>query len=347
MTDNDIQQLIDRYLGGSTSVEEERQLARELLREDIPADWQAVRLMQGELAMGEAEYDDIMARRQTQKPPVIRMSPRWMAAAACLLLLIGIGAMVWMNKDGETPSEPLVAKMETPAAKVEMPTTEGAETKVEKASAEEPSAATVEAAKEQHTAENLLRTAQAAKPVAEKTTAGAYRMAKAETTEGYDANPIEDHHLQYASHELTKDTLPYQDPSRVDEFIAKLADYNKVKQGLLTCSAPVDSNMVSAVYVFPDKKDIDVFGRLLQVACWYKSETPGYRLSFTNQQFFFELKDMRRQLQYRWIAERINGKILLYGTHAPIGAKVSSACFQEYRDELMYQNSIIIKTKKL
>jgi hypothetical protein len=59
------------------------------------------------------------------------------------------------------------------------------------------------------------------------------------------------------------------------------------------------------------------------------------------------LKDLRKQLQYRWIAERVNGKILLYGTHAPLGAKESSACYQEYRNELMYQNSINIKTKKI
>ena len=104
---------------------------------------------------------------------------------------------------------------------------------------------------------------------------------------------------------------------------------------------------MSAVYVFPDKKEIDVLGRLLQVACWYDSKTPGYHLNFSQQQFFFELKDMRHQLQYRWIAERINGRILFYSTHAPIGAKESSACYQEYRDELMYNNSINLKPKKI
>ena len=122
---------------------------------------------------------------------------------------------------------------------------------------------------------------------------------------------------------------------------------NKVNEGELNCSAANDSSMVSAVYVFPDNDEIDVFGRLLQVACWYDSKTPGYLLNFSHQQFFFELKDLRKQLQYRWIAERVNGKILLYGTHAPLGAKESSACYQEYRNELMYQNSINIKTKKI
>jgi hypothetical protein len=56
---------------------------------------------------------------------------------------------------------------------------------------------------------------------------------------------------------------------------------------------------------------------------------------------------MRKQLQYRWIAERVNGKILLYGTRVPLGTKESSACYQEYRDELMHIKSINNKTKRI
>ena len=152
---------------------------------------------------------------------------------------------------------------------------------------------------------------------------------------------------QTPSQELTKDTVPYQDPARVDEFIVKLATYHKVNEGELTCSSANDSSLVSAVYVFPDTKEIDLFSRLLQVACWYSDETPGYLLNFSHQQFFFELKDMRKQLKYRWIAERINGKILFYGTHAPLDTKESSACYQEYRDELMHTKSINHKTKEI
>ncbi|MBO7539783.1 MAG: hypothetical protein J6T44_10925 [Prevotella sp.] len=151
-------------------------------------------------------------------------------------------------------------------------------------------------------------------------------------------------HLHYATHIQIRDTVPYQDPARVDEFIAKLADNYNVKQGELQCSLTQDSCVVSAVYVFPDQKEIDVFGRLLQVACWYSDETPGYHLNFSHRQFFFELKDMRKQLQYRWIAERVNGKILLYSTCAPIDVVVSSACYQEYLDELMHTKSINSKT---
>ena len=46
MTNNDIQQLIDKYLNGETSPAEEQMLALELSqRQEMPEEWQAVRLM--------------------------------------------------------------------------------------------------------------------------------------------------------------------------------------------------------------------------------------------------------------------------------------------------------------
>lgn len=319
MTDKEIQKLIDSYLEGGTSPEEERQLARELLRPNLPEEWQVIGLMLGELAIGEAEYDAIMACR---KAPVIRMYRRWMAVAASLLLLIGVGAMVWMKQDNGTQSAPIVAKVEKPSTAVKdtVATPVIAETEPVKA-----------------------KPLQTAAPVIPEKVKVVEEVVM-ETPETYDPLPDEDPNIHYASHELTKDTVPYQAPARIDDFIAELADYHQVKQGELKCSLPVDSSVVSAVYVFPDKKEIDLFGRLLQVACWYDSKTPGYHLNFSQQQFFFELKDMRRQLQYRWIAERINGKILLYSTCAPIDVVVSSACYQEYLDELMHTKSLNSKT---
>ena len=161
------------------------------------------------------------------------------------------------------------------------------------------------------------------------------------------ASMVTDPNLHYAALIETADTVKYQAPSRVDEFIAKMAEYNKVKEAELRCSTPLDSNVVSKVYVFPDKQEIDVFGRLLQVACSYSDAMPGYHLYFSHLQFFFELQDVRKHLQYRWIAERVNGKILLYSTNAPLGVNTSSACYQEYRDELMHTKIINTKTKEI
>jgi hypothetical protein len=247
---------------------------------------------------------------------------RWLSIAASILLIIGIGTTL-MKKERTSDSGSLVAKVE-----------------------ETQDAAPVTAA-----AKDVKPIRTEAKPQTVKS-----QTMKLQTRESQTAQPAKsdetydeptDPNLHYASNELTKDTVPYQDPARVDEFIEKMAAYHNVKEGQLKCATANDSNVVSRVYVFPDKKEVDVFGRLLQVACCYSDETPGYHLNFSHQQFFFELKDQRRQLQYRWIAERINGRILLYGTNAPIGAQTTSACYQEYRNELMHTNSIHLKTRKI
>lgn len=110
MTDKDIQQLIDRFLEGTTNAEEERLLARELLRDDIPDDWKAIRLMLGELAMGEAAYDDIMASRRHRSSG---LSWRWMAEAACLAIIIGLGTTLLFSVRQPQPDK-MVAHWEQP-----------------------------------------------------------------------------------------------------------------------------------------------------------------------------------------------------------------------------------------
>ena len=92
MTDKEIQQLTDRYLEGSTSPDEELLLARELQRPDISEEWQAVRLMLGELALGEAEYDAMMDRRKpsAHRRPAPRRRWWWVAAAACIVALLSL-----------------------------------------------------------------------------------------------------------------------------------------------------------------------------------------------------------------------------------------------------------------
>ena len=252
----------------------------------------------------------------------------WVAAAACILIIIGIG--VTMMPQGEQPTEPMLAKT------TEQPKQEAPEVK------QENEVKQVSEGKRPETP-NPVRTGR---------TKSSHGTDQESEGDGLKATPRDaelqiDPNLHYAAYVVTKDTVPYQDPARVDDYIYKLAANHQVKQGVLKCPQTADSSVVSAVYVFPDKDEINLFGRLLQVACWYDSKTPGYHLNFSQQQFFFELKDTRRQLQYYWIAERINGRILFYSAHAPLGAKASSACYQQYRDELMYQNSINIKNKEI
>ena len=281
-----------------------------------------------------ADFMAKMEARMDAKPvaKTRRLWP-WVAVAASFLLIIGIG-LTMMPTEQQPKTEAMVAQNTKKAPAIEQPS-----------ESERPFLSQQEAVSltEKGRVANPSRRTERPKVTDQESASDGLKATQ------YDAEPdqLDDPNLHYASHDLSKDTIPYQDPARVDDFIAQLADYHQVKQGLLKCSQPVDDNVVNTVYVFPDKDDINLFERLLQVACWYDSKTSGYHLNFSQEQFFFELKDVRRQLQYRWIAERINGRILLYGTHAPLGVKESSACYQEYRDELMFQHSINSKTKEI
>ena len=109
MTNKDIQNLIDKYLAGETSPAEEQMLALELQqRQDLPDDWQAVSMMLGELTLGEAEYDAIMAQRKV-KPSALIIALRIISSVAAIYL---VGLFFYLQQ------EP-VAKVETAYNKVE------------------------------------------------------------------------------------------------------------------------------------------------------------------------------------------------------------------------------------
>ena len=87
MTNKDIQNLIDKYLAGETSPAEEQKLALELQQyQDLPEDWQSVSMMLGELTLGEAEYDAIMAQRK-EKPSALIIALRIVSSVAAIWLV--------------------------------------------------------------------------------------------------------------------------------------------------------------------------------------------------------------------------------------------------------------------
>ena len=102
MTNHEIQILIDKYLEGMTTPEEELTLARELQYPELPDDWQAIRMMLGELALGEAEYDDIMAQRK-QKPSAIIIALRTISSIAAIML---IGLFFYQQSSASVPNIP-------------------------------------------------------------------------------------------------------------------------------------------------------------------------------------------------------------------------------------------------
>lgn len=104
MTNKEIQQLINKYLEGETSPEEERQLALELQRDNLPQEWQAISLMLGELTTGEAEYDAIMEQRkqEQQKPSAVLIALRTITSVAAIYL---IGLFFWLQQTPEIKTE--------------------------------------------------------------------------------------------------------------------------------------------------------------------------------------------------------------------------------------------------
>ena len=311
MNKNEIQRLIDRYLNGVTTPEEEQQLARALLGGNIPDEWKVVRIMLGELAMGEAEYDADMAKKASSKKSFVLPVPvRWLIAASVALLI----GFVCFNSI-ESNEDNVVAEMKTDKPQ-----------------------------EHRMVSNNAVSNESPTKEQTDGTNTGL-------TIHNSNVNNIiakvTDENLHYASNVINDTVDNYQSPSRMEEFIVKIANYHHIKCDSLSCAiGKDDSDVVSTAYVFPDTEELDLFRRLLQAACWYDDKMPGYLLNYSHQQFFFCLKDMRKGLKYLWIAERVRNKILLYSTHSPLDTEVSSDGFREYRDKLT-NTSINQKSKKI
>ena len=311
MNKNEIQRLIDRYLNGVTTPEEEQQLARALLGGNIPDEWKVVRIMLGELAMGEAEYDADMAKKASRKKSFVLPVPvRWLIAASVALLI----GFVCFNSI-ESNEDNVVAEMKTDKPQ-----------------------------EHRMVSNNAISNESPSKEQTDGTNTGL-------TIHNSNVNnliaKVTDENLHYASNVINDTVDNYQSPSRMEEFIVKIANYHHIKCDSLSCAiGKDDSDVVSTAYVFPDTEELDLFRRLLQAACWYDDKMPGYLLNYSHQQFFFCLKDMRKGLKYLWIAERVRNKILLYSTHSPLDTEVSSDGFREYRDKLL-NTSINQKSKKI
>ena len=116
MTQKDVNRLIDKYMEGETTPQEERQLAIEVNRSDAPAEWKIIAEMLGELTLGEALYDQTMAERKRVR---IRRYIGWSiaAVAACLTLWFVLGKLSIPTLQQDTA--PQIAQQPTPVVKPE------------------------------------------------------------------------------------------------------------------------------------------------------------------------------------------------------------------------------------
>lgn len=336
MNKNEIQILIDHYLEGTTTPEEEKTLARELLSDDIPDDWKVVRIMLGELAMTEAEYDaDVSEQLSRRKSVILPVYAKWLVAAS-VALLIGLFCFnhVARNEENVIAEVKINHAVEQKVVNNDTVSKEPADNQQTKKTDKK-----VKISLDHKTNKHHLLSENTSK-IPKKTVQDMLQPAS-------DNTELSNEHLHHAS-TVTNDNLDnYQAPSRMEEFIVKLANYHHIKGDTLYCTSDKnDSTVICTAYVFEDTNETSLFRQLLLAVCWYDDKTPGYLLNCSQQQFFFFLKDMRIGLKYLWIAERVKDKILLYTTRSPLDTEVSSEYFIEYRDKIS-NTSNYLKSKEL
>lgn len=336
MNKNEIQILIDHYLEGTTTPEEEKTLARELLSDDIPDDWKVVRIMLGELAMTEAEYDaDVSEQLSRRKSVILPVYAKWLVAAS-VALLIGLFCFnhVARNEENVIAEVKINHAVEQKVVNNDTVSKEPADNQQTKKTDKK-----VKISLDHKTNKHHLLSENTSK-IPKKTVQDMLQPAS-------DNTELSNEHLHHAS-TVTNDNLDnYQAPSRMEEFIVKLANYHHIKGDTLYCTSDKnDSTVICTAYVFEDTNETSLFRQLLLAVCWYDDKTPGYLLNCSQQQFFFFLKDMRIGLKYLWIAERVKDKILLYTTRSPLDTEVSSEYFMEYRDKIS-NTSNYLKSKEL
>ena len=258
---------------------------------------------------------------------------RWIAAAACLLIIIGVGINYKFFRITDVPSQNATMSESMMAHQTKTAVDEETLSSSSSKPADEQSGGNELAVRSMQTEQQL--TAHKQKEVTDKSEPERKVQVEAATS-----TP----NMHYAAQSLAYDST-YQAPSKMNAFIDKIAEYNKVKGVTLDCTSDCDgNNVVNTAYVFQDTKELDLFARLLQAACSYDSKTPGYLLRFSNKQFYFTLKDQYKGEKYLWMAERlVDGRILLLSSHSPIASKVSASCYQNYLEQLTHIHSNTIQ----
>ncbi len=118
MTQQEVNRLIEKYMDGKTSLEEERQLAIEVNCPNAPAEWKIVAEMLGELTLGEALYDQEMKERKRVR---LHRYIGWSVAAvaACLTLWFVLGK--FSAPIPQQDMTPQIAQQPTQMVKPEVP----------------------------------------------------------------------------------------------------------------------------------------------------------------------------------------------------------------------------------
>lgn len=239
---------------------------------------------------------------EEEKQPKTFKLWRFVAAAAGLALLIGIGAAVFFSGVNNQPEQNLIAEIDT--VKIPQPQVE----EVVSVENNEPPLKVEEPKKQPVKKQKPKKQAEIQQTVAVKT-----------------------------PQEEQSKTSP--EPSKMDEAISKMAEFQHAEKQVFDCD-PDDGNEVKELlYVFEENDDFDLMGNLLISACNFDDKTDGYFLNYGENKFFFCLNDVKNGRTYTWIADKFyDGQILLYCTNAPLGTVSSSDCYISYYKKTSLKN---------
>ncbi|MBO7594779.1 MAG: hypothetical protein J6T12_07390 [Salinivirgaceae bacterium] len=239
---------------------------------------------------------------------------RWVAAAACIAVVAGIGSAILFADKTVEESTPIAETVIPENTEKQPIATIDNDTVTEPIAMPEPK---VEAPKPK------------AKPAAKQKPAAA-------TSDSAPANNTVS--TSFAENQ-TGNNSNYLDPALMDRFILNMAEYQGVSRIKSECSIANDTLFDESFYVFPVKEDYDVLGHFLLMASQYSNTTPGYIFNNSEQQIFFTIDDEPNGLNYLWIAEQIgNSKIMIYSVHAPIDIEYKSDCYQQFYNNLTFAN---------
>lgn len=111
LTTQQIEQMLERFINGTSTLAEETQLTEYFSTHDVPAEWQAYKEMFAMFERGETELppveSDSSSRAEIQPLPVSRHT-RWWKYAACLAIPLLMGAFLLLKSSENDIQQPLV-----------------------------------------------------------------------------------------------------------------------------------------------------------------------------------------------------------------------------------------------
>ena len=268
---------------------------------------------------------------------------RWVAAAACIALVAGIGSAILFTdrtiQESEIIAEtPVVenAENEQSAEIINDTVTEPVavpEPKVEAPKPKAKPAAKPKPAAEPQPAPNPNLRIERPQYAENEPTTIATDTAKTNITATQDVARTD-----YAEYQ-PENGNPNFSPALMDEFIEMMAEIQGVNKIKSECSIASDTNFVETFYVFPVKKDYDVLEQIAWMAGNYPNTSSGYIFNNTGRQILFSIDDAQNGLNHLWIAEQIDdSKIMIYSVQAPIDIEYESDCYQQFYNDLTITN---------